>query len=210
MVGQAPAAGTLAFAMAELFKALAHPARAGVLGVLASGPASVPDLCAATGLKPSHLAGHLTQLRAQHLVTGKRSGGRLLYGLSFPEVTRILSAAESMLFARAAAEADGLAGIGGSEIDRHDAGNVDAGALVEELIPILEQSLESRALIAEAVDSISTRTGLSTEAALAALLAESTVRGRALAQIARDTLAADKNGLTAALDGRPKAPQTRD
>jgi DNA-binding transcriptional ArsR family regulator len=189
MVGQAQAAGALAVAEAELFKALAHPARARVLGVLTSGPASVPELCAATGLKPSHLAGHLTQLRAQHLVAGKRSGGRLLYELSFPEVARMLSAAELVLSARAAAEADGLAGIGAPEINLFEAGNADAGALVEELVPDLEQSLETRALIAEAVQSVSVRTGGSTEKALAELLNESRKRGRTLAQVARDILA---------------------
>lgn len=191
MVGQAQAAGALAAAEAELFKALAHPARARVLGVLASGPASVPDLCAATGLKPSHLAGHLTQLRAQHLVTGKRSGGRLLYGLSFPEVARLLSAAESVLSARAAAEADGLAGISAPEAAGQDAENADIGALVEEFVPVLEQSLERRALVAEAVESVRLRTGRSSEAALAMLMTDARERGRTLAQVASDALTTD-------------------
>jgi DNA-binding transcriptional ArsR family regulator len=191
MVGQAQAAGALAAAEAELFKALAHPARARVLGVLASGPASVPDLCAATGLKPSHLAGHLTQLRAQHLVAGKRSGGRLLYGLFYPEVAWMLSAAESVLSARAAAEAVGLAGISASEAAAQGAGSADIGALVEEFVPVVEQSLERRALVAEAVESVSLRTGRSSEAALAALMADARERGRTLAQVASDAVAAN-------------------
>lgn len=187
MVGRAQATGMLAAAMAELFKALAHPARARVLEVLVAGPASVPDLCTATGLKSSHLAGHLTQLRAQHLVTGKRSGGRLLYRLSYPEVAGMLSAAESVVSARAAAEADGLAGISASETAGQD-GNAHPRSLVEELVPVLEQSLETRALLAEAVESVSARTGQSAEAALAALLAKARERGRTLAEVAGDAV----------------------
>jgi DNA-binding transcriptional ArsR family regulator len=181
----------LAAAEAELFKALAHPARARVVGVLALGPASVPDLCEATGLKPSHLAGHLAQLRAQHLVTGKRAGGRLLYRLSFPEVARILSEAEAVLSVRAFAEADGLAAISAPETAPRDAESEDVGALVEELVPLLEQSLDTRALIAAAVESVSVRTGRSSEAALAALLSEARERGRTLAETASDAVARD-------------------
>ncbi|MFF2028699.1 ArsR/SmtB family transcription factor [Arthrobacter sp. NPDC058192] len=189
MIGPAQAADMLAAAEAELFKALAHPARARVVGVLALGPSSVPDLCEATGLKPSHLAGHLAQLRAQHLVTGKRAGGRLLYRLSFPEVARILSEADAVLSVRAAAEADGLTAMSAPETAPRDTENEDVGALVEELVPRLEQSLERRALIAAAVESVSVRTGRSSEAALAALLSEARERGRTLAETASDAVA---------------------
>lgn len=191
MVGRAPVASTLAAAEAELFKALAHPARARVLGVLVSGSASVPDLCEATGLKPSHLAGHLTQLRAQHLVTGARSGGRLLYGLSFPEVARVLSAADSVLAARAAAQTNGLAGSSASETIGQDAGDEDVGVMLDELVPILEESLQTRALIARAVASVSSRTGNSSEEAQSALLAEAVDRGLTLIQVASAVVASD-------------------
>ncbi|MDQ0620188.1 ArsR/SmtB family transcription factor [Arthrobacter globiformis] len=86
MVGPSGPAEWVAAAEGELFKALAHPARVRILAVLATGPASVADLCSATGLKPSHLAGQLAQLRAQHLVTGRRSGGGCSTGCPFPRV----------------------------------------------------------------------------------------------------------------------------
>jgi DNA-binding transcriptional ArsR family regulator len=194
MIEQAQTGSGLAVAEAELFKALAHPARAQVLGVLAVGPATVPDLCAATGLKPSHLAGHLTQLRAHRLIAGKRSGGRLLYGLSFPEVASMLSAAESVLSARALVESDGLPGIGAPEMAVQHAGRADVRDVVEELVPVLEQSLETRALIAGAVELLKARTGRSAEAALAVLLAEAREGGRPLAQVAKDATAGDKAG----------------
>jgi DNA-binding transcriptional ArsR family regulator len=189
MFAKMHAAGALAAAEAELFKALAHPARARVLGVLASGSASVPDLCEATGLKTTHLAGHLTLLRAQHLVTGKRSGGRLLYSLSFPEVARILSAAEVVLSARAAADADGLAGLTAVAPAVPAVTEPDAGAEVEELIPVLEQSLATRALVVEAVGSLSARTGKNDEEALSELLAEARKTRRSLVQVATEALA---------------------
>lgn len=189
MVRPVQAASTRAAAEAELFKALAHPARAQVLGVLASGLASVPELCEATGLKPSHLAGHLTQLRAQHLVTGKRSGGRLLYGLSFPEVARVLAAADAVLSARADALTVGLTVVTPSGATAQDPAVEHAGAMVAEIVPILEQSLQTRALIAKAVELISLRTGKSSEAVQSALLAEAVERDLSLSQVARDAVA---------------------
>lgn len=191
MAGQSQpeGAGPLAAAEAELFKALAHPARARVLRMLTAGPASVMELCAATGLKPSHLAGHLSQLRAQHLVIGTRSGGRLLYVLSVPQVAWVLSAADSVLTARAAVEAEGLAGISAFESVAPNAGSENVGALLEELVPIMEESMQTRALIARAVESIRVRTGSSPEAAQAALLAQALERHRTLIEVARDAVA---------------------
>ncbi len=51
---------------ADLFKALAHPARIQVLEVLAAAPghtAAVPRLLEATGAEPSALSQHLAVLR---------------------------------------------------------------------------------------------------------------------------------------------------
>lgn len=189
MVGPSGPAEWAAAAEAELFKALAHPARVRILAVLAAGPALVADLCSATGLKPSHLAGQLAQLRAQHLVTGRRSGGRLWYWLSFPEIADLLSAAESVLNARAAADASRLAGIGAS-----GAGLAGEGILTDESVAVLEESLERRALITDAVRSISARTGSSSEAALAGLLIQARERSLTLAEVSSETVAGRGTG----------------
>jgi DNA-binding transcriptional ArsR family regulator len=186
VVGPSGAAEWVAAAEAELFKALAHPARVRVLAVLAAGPASVADLCSATGLKPSHLAGQLAQLRAQHLVTGRRSSGRLQYWLAFPEIADLLSAAESALNARAAATADGLAGTGASG---PGSGHGDEGVLTDESMAVLEESLERRALITNAVRSVSALTGSSSEAALAGLLTQARERSLTLAEVSSETVA---------------------
>ena len=170
---------------AELFKALAHPARVRVLAVLTAGPASVAELCSATGLKPSHLAGQLAQLRAQHLVTGRRSEGRLQYRLSFPQIAELLAAAESVLNARAAADAGGLAGLGAWGVG---SGPAQEGVLTDESAAVLEESLGRRALITNAVRAVSARTGRSSEEALAGLLTEARARSLTLAEVSRETV----------------------
>ena len=173
---------------AELFKALAHPARVHVLAVLASGPASVAELCAATGLKPSHLAGQLAQLRSQHLVTGRRTDGRLQYWLSVPEIADLLLAADSVLRARAAAEAGGLAEIFAP--NPVPAGNgLDAAILTDQSAALLEESLARRALVTDAVRTVSARTGHSSEQVLAGFLAQARERSLTLAEVSGEAVA---------------------
>jgi DNA-binding transcriptional ArsR family regulator len=181
----------VAAAEAELFKALAHPARVRVLAVLTEGPASVAELCSATGLKPSHLAGQLAQLRAQHLVAGHRSEGKLQYRLSVPGIADLLAAAESVLDARAAADADGLAALSALGAGSGSAGEaiLGEGILTDEAAVVLEESLERRALIARAVHSIGMRTGRSSDDALARLLAEARDRSLTLAEVSRVAVA---------------------
>ncbi|MDQ0866586.1 ArsR/SmtB family transcription factor [Arthrobacter globiformis] len=152
MLGLTGSAERAAAAEAELFKALAHPARVRVLDVLTAGPASVTELCSATGLKPSHLAGQLSQLRAQHLVTGRRSEGRLQYWLSFPQIADLLAAAGSVLDARTTAGAGGLSGVGVPGADSVPLDDVplddvplDMGSMADDSAAVLGESLESSA-----------------------------------------------------------------
>lgn len=186
MLGLTGSAERAAAAEAELFKALAHPARVRVLAVLTAGPASVPDLCLATGLKPSHLAGQLAQLRAQHLVIGRRSEGKLQYWLSYPQIADLLSAAGSVLNARATAGAGRLSGIG---IPGAGSGPADEMVLTDESAAVLEESLQRRALITNAVRSVSARTGRSVEEALAGLLTDARERNLTLAEVSVEAVA---------------------
>ncbi|WP_190242998.1 ArsR/SmtB family transcription factor [Arthrobacter globiformis] len=174
-----------ASAEAELFKLLAHPARVRVLSVLASGPASVADLCSATGLKPSHLAGQLAQLRQQHLVAGRRADGKLRYWLSVPQIVELISAAEAVLNARAVAAANGFVG---SSVSGSGLGLTEA-VLTEESAAALEESLERRALITDAVRSVTARTGRSSEQALLGLLAQARERSLTLAEVSSEAVA---------------------
>ncbi|HKS00120.1 MAG TPA: metalloregulator ArsR/SmtB family transcription factor [Arthrobacter sp.] len=189
MTGRAGLGERVVAGEAELFKALAHPARVRVLAVLAAGPATVASLCAATGLKPSHLAGQLAQLRAQHLVSGRRTGGRLQYWLSVPEIADLLSAADSVLSARAAAEAGGFAGFGAARAASGGADTASGAALTDESVAALEESLGRRAQITDAVRIVSARTGRSFEQALAGLLTEARERKLTLAEVSGEAIA---------------------
>jgi ArsR family transcriptional regulator len=189
MTGRAGLGERVAAGEAELFKALAHPARVRVLAVLAAGPATVANLCAATGLKPSHLAGQLAQLRAQHLVSGRRTDGRLQYWLSVPEIADLLSAADSVLSARAAADAGGLAGLDAVRAASGGADTANGAVLTDESVAALEESLGRRALITDAVRTVRARTGRSSEQALAGLLTEARERKLTLAEVSGEAIA---------------------
>jgi ArsR family transcriptional regulator len=191
VTGRAELRERIAAGEAELFKALAHPARVRVLTVLVAGPATVAELCAATGLKPSHLAGQLAQLRALRLVTGRRSDGRLQYWLTVPEIADLLVAAGSVLRARAAADADGLADVGASSASAGGAGSEadNAAIFTDESAAVLEASLGRRALVTDAVRAVSARTGRNSEQVMAAFLAQARERGLTLAEVSGEAVA---------------------
>jgi len=73
---------------AELFRALAHPARVRVLEVLAEGEQSVGDLAQIVGLEPSHLSQQLAILRRAALVTSRKEGSTVFYAVRDEGVVR--------------------------------------------------------------------------------------------------------------------------
>ncbi len=87
----------VAQAKAELFKALAHPARIRVLEVLAAGERPASDLAAEVGLELSHLSQHLRVLRRTGVVTTRRIGTTVLYALRDERMSQLLSIARAML-----------------------------------------------------------------------------------------------------------------
>ncbi|HSO91946.1 MAG TPA: metalloregulator ArsR/SmtB family transcription factor [Arthrobacter sp.] len=85
---------------ANLFKALAHPARIRVLELLAAAPdnaAPVSYLLAETGLEASHLSQHLATLRRHGVVTSSRSANAVTYRLSNPKIAELLAIARIFL-----------------------------------------------------------------------------------------------------------------
>lgn len=82
---------------ASLFKALAHPARVGVLEALRDGEKSVSELLPMLGLAPPHLSQQLSILKLAGLIDGRRCGTRILYTLAFPELLQVLDAARQVL-----------------------------------------------------------------------------------------------------------------
>lgn len=93
---------------ADLFKALAHPARLQVLEVLAADPrltAPVSRLLEVTGAEPSALSQHLAVLKRAGVVESTRTGNIVDYRLTEPLVAELLVVARAFLLTRLAGAA---------------------------------------------------------------------------------------------------------
>lgn len=82
---------------AELFKALAHPARVRALEVLAEGEHTVGELQPLVGIESSHLSQQLGVLRRAGLVTNRKEGSTVIYALRDPAVADLLEVAKRFL-----------------------------------------------------------------------------------------------------------------
>ncbi len=71
------------FDIAELAKALAHPARLRILRLLVASPGCIGgDIVQAVGLAQSTVSEHLRILKAGGVITGEISGPRICYALN--------------------------------------------------------------------------------------------------------------------------------
>ena len=84
---------------ANLFKALAHPARIRVLEILsaAPGPTPVSTILAQTGLEPTLLSQHLAVLKRHRVVQAERIGNGVFYELAHPSISELLVSARGFL-----------------------------------------------------------------------------------------------------------------
>lgn len=84
---------------ANLFKALAHPARIRVLEILSANdrPTSVSEILAETDLEPTLLSQHLAVLKRHHVVSARRIGNSVIYELAHPKVSELLVIARTFL-----------------------------------------------------------------------------------------------------------------
>lgn len=82
---------------AELFKALAHPARVRALELLSDGERPVSGLLTEMQMEASHLSQHLSVLRRSGLVSSRREGNTVLYRLAGPAVSGLLRDARTVL-----------------------------------------------------------------------------------------------------------------
>jgi ArsR family transcriptional regulator len=96
---------------AELFKALAHPARVRVLELLAEGEQTVGDMVPLVGLEPSHLSQQLGVLRRARLVTTRKEGHRVVYAIRDRALIELLAVAKGLLIDMLADTEDLLAGL---------------------------------------------------------------------------------------------------
>ncbi|MCV7153863.1 ArsR/SmtB family transcription factor [Mycolicibacterium pyrenivorans] len=98
---------------ANLFKALAHPARIRILEILSAGgrPTPVSEILAQTAIEPTLLSQHLAVLKRHHVVTGRRVGNAVLYQLAHPKISELLVIARTFLADTLGAQRDQLKAI---------------------------------------------------------------------------------------------------
>lgn len=96
---------------AELFKALANPARVRVLELLVEGERSVGEMAPLVGLEPSHLSQQLGVLRRARLVSVRKEGPRVVYAIGDPALVELLAVAKRLLISQLADAEDLLAGL---------------------------------------------------------------------------------------------------
>jgi len=95
---------------ANLFKALAHPARIRILEILVANdrPTPVSELLAEISIEPTVLSQHLAVLRRHHVVRAERTGNAVHYELAHPQVAELLRIARVFLADTLAAGRDQL------------------------------------------------------------------------------------------------------
>ncbi len=98
---------------ANLFKALAHPARIRVLEILSAsgGPTPVSEVLAQTTIEPTLLSQHLAVLKRHHVVTNHRVGNAVFYELAHPKISELLVIARIFLADTLGAQRDQLKAI---------------------------------------------------------------------------------------------------
>lgn len=102
-----PSSRPLSEIKAELFKALAHPARIRALEVLSGAERSVGELQPLVGIELSHLSQQLGVLRRAGLVTSRKEGASVFYSIRDDNVVELLRVAKELLIS-SLAETTGL------------------------------------------------------------------------------------------------------
>ena len=92
---------------AELFKALAHPARIRALEILSGSECSVGELQPLVGIELSHLSQQLSVLRRAGLVSSRKEGASVIYSIRNDNVVELLRVAKELLIS-SLAETTGL------------------------------------------------------------------------------------------------------
>ncbi|WP_328362535.1 metalloregulator ArsR/SmtB family transcription factor [Mycobacterium sp. NBC_00419] len=84
---------------ANLFKALAHPARIRVLEILSANAraTTVSEILAHTDIEPTLLSQHLAVLKRHQVVRAERVGNAVYYELAHPSIRDLLVIARAFL-----------------------------------------------------------------------------------------------------------------
>ncbi len=96
---------------AELFRALAHPARIRALEVLSDGERSVGEMQPLVGIESSHLSQQLGVLRRAGLVTTRKEGNSVYYAIRDPALVELLAVAKRVLIHSLVESTELLAGL---------------------------------------------------------------------------------------------------
>lgn len=96
---------------ANLFKALAHPARIRILEILSAGddtPTPVSEILIRCDIEPTLLSQHLAVLKRHHVVISQRVGNAVIYQLAHPSISELLVIARTFLADTLGAQRDQL------------------------------------------------------------------------------------------------------
>jgi ArsR family transcriptional regulator len=98
---------------ANLFKALAHPARIRILEILsaANEPTPVSEILAESAIEPTLLSQHLAVLKRHQVATSERTGNAVHYQLAHPKISELLLIARTFLADTLAERRDQLSAV---------------------------------------------------------------------------------------------------
>jgi DNA-binding transcriptional ArsR family regulator len=85
---------------AEVFKAMGHPIRLGILEMLAQGERCVCEIYEYVGTDISNVSKHLAVLRQNGLVTDRRAGLKVFYSLAMPCAVEFSRCVENVVLSR--------------------------------------------------------------------------------------------------------------
>lgn len=91
-----PSTGDLQLFKAGFFRALAHPVRIRILELLVKGDRSVQELQEALGLEQPVVSQQLSVLRSSNIVSGRKEGVSVRYGIRDPLVGTLLDTARQI------------------------------------------------------------------------------------------------------------------
>lgn len=84
-------------ARADLFKALAHPARVQILELLRSGERCVCEIVPALEMEQSSVSRHLSILKKEGLLCSRKDGLKVIYWISDPRAYQVLDISAEMI-----------------------------------------------------------------------------------------------------------------
>ncbi len=85
---------------AEVFKALGHPLRLGIIEFLQDGEKCVCEIVKYVGTEVSNVSKHLSILKKAGIVSDRRDGMNVMYGLVMPCVVEFASCIEGVVIKR--------------------------------------------------------------------------------------------------------------